>query len=175
MADAVAVHEDTSPACLLLGPHTACLHQAVKIWPMVSIGSLADLSIRPTRSGRAGGGLNGVAGELAVSMAQQPPGALVVARHLEGGLIARSHRDHHLPPWEHLPGDRQTLVIRDVDMPAQRVFSTHHPTMQRPQPVENRLLTPCQLLRIQVPEALALLRWRAQAVGAGTACWDWLR
>ncbi|MCX5374922.1 hypothetical protein [Streptomyces sp. NBC_00091] len=219
MTDAVAVHEAASPACLLLGSHTACLHQAVRTWRMVSKGPLAGLSIRPTRSGRAGVRLDGVAGELAAWMAQQPPGALVVVRHLDTVLIARSHRDHHLPYWEHLvveearrtaegvitqdnlhaaihyddgilartclspiatppiprdlpaPGDRQALVIWDVDMPAQPAFGTHHPAVQRPELVDTGLLTPYQLLRIQVPETLALPPWRAQAVGGGTAGW----
>ncbi|MFD8148491.1 Helicase associated domain protein [Streptomyces sp. NPDC059708] len=169
MTDAVTVHEAACPACL---------HQAVGTWRMVGKGPLAGLSIRPTRSSRAGVRLNGVTGKLAAWMAQKSPGALVVTRHLDAALIARSH---HLPRWEHLvveeahrtaegiitldnrqaaihyddgilaraclsltatapipsdrpaPGDRQALVIRDVDLPAQPAFGTHHPTVQRPE------------------------------------------
>lgn len=117
MTAAVAVHEAASPACLLLGPHTACLHQAVRTWRAVSKGPLAGLNTCPTCNGRAGVRLNGVAGELAAWMAQQPPGAMVVARHLDAALIADSH---HLPPWEH-------LVVEEAHRTAEGVITQDHP------------------------------------------------
>ncbi|MFD3875352.1 hypothetical protein [Streptomyces sp. NPDC058623] len=87
MTAAVAAREAASPACQLLGPDTAYLHQVLRTWRTVGKGPLAGLNIRPTRSGTAGVRLNAVAGELAAWMAQQPPGALVVARHLDAARL----------------------------------------------------------------------------------------
>ncbi|MFF1411864.1 helicase associated domain-containing protein [Streptomyces sp. NPDC058289] len=115
--DAVAVHEVASPACLLLGPHTTCLHQAVRAWRTVSKGSLAGLNIRPTRSGRAGVRPERRRGRTGRLDGTAAPGALVVARHLDAALIAHSH---HLPPWEH-------LVIEEAHRTAEGVITQDHP------------------------------------------------
>ncbi|MEV7863716.1 Helicase associated domain protein [Streptomyces hirsutus] len=213
MTAATAVHEAASPACLVLGPDQAYLHHVVKTWRMVSRGPLAGINIRPTRSGKAGARLTS-AGELADWMAQQPPGVLVVARYRDAGLIAESHRDHHLPPWEHLiieeahrtaegvidarhphaaihyddrilaykrvyltatpriprelpsPGDSWTGIVWTVDMPAQPIFGTHHPSVDRGELVEKGRLSPYRLMRIGVPELSSFPRWCAQAIGA---------
>jgi superfamily II DNA or RNA helicase len=212
MTAATAIHEAEGPTCLLLGPDQTYLHHVVKTWRMVRRGPLAGINIQPTRSGKAGVRLTN-AGELADWMAQQPSGGLVVARYHDAELIARSHRDHHLPPWEHLiieeahriaegviephhphaaihyddgvlaykrlyltatpriprelpsPADSQTQIAWAVDMPAQPIFGTHGPTLQRKQLVDNGLLAPCQLMRIQVPDPPNFPLWRAQAIG----------
>ncbi|MEU3099855.1 Helicase associated domain protein [Streptomyces sp. NPDC006967] len=212
MTVATAVHEAASRACLVLGPDRTYLHHVVKTWRMVSRGPLAGINIRPTRSGKAGDKLTS-AGQLAGWMAQQPPGALVVARYSDAGLIAESHRDHHLPPWGHLvveeahrtvegitssdhphavihyddgilaykrvyltatpripselpgPGDSRTEIAWAVDMPAQPIFGTHHPSADRAQLVDKGLLSPYRLMRIQVPELPRFPAWRTQALG----------
>ncbi|GAA3043514.1 hypothetical protein GCM10017562_75970 [Streptomyces roseofulvus] len=213
MTVATAVHAAASRACLVLGPDRTYLHDVVKTWRMVSRRPLAGINIQPTHSGKAGDKLT-TAGQLADWMAQQPPGALVVARYSDAGLIAESHRDHHLPPWEHLvveeahrtfegitssdhpdavihyddgilaykrvyltatpripnelprPGDSRTEIAWAVDMPAQPIFGTHHPSVDRAQLVDKGLLSPYRLMRIQVPELPRFPIWRAQALGA---------
>ncbi|MGW1641546.1 DEAD/DEAH box helicase family protein [Streptomyces lavendulae] len=95
--------------------------------------------------------------------------------HYDDGILARTclcvTATPPIPCALPAPGDRQTLVIWDVDLPAHPACGTYNPTVQRPEPVETGLLTPYQLLRIQVPERLALPRGRAQGVGEGTAGW----
>ncbi|MFR0359595.1 Helicase associated domain protein [Streptomyces sediminimaris] len=119
MTVATAVHEAASRACLVLGPDRTYLHHVVKTWRMVSRGPLVGINIRPTNSGKAGEKLT-TAGQLADWVAQQPPGALVVARYSDAGLIAESHRDHHLPPWEH-------LVVEEAHRTVDGITSSDHP------------------------------------------------
>ncbi|MDI3390660.1 Helicase associated domain protein [Streptomyces sp. B-S-A8] len=119
LTTAAAVHETASLSCLLLGPDRAYLHQAVKTWRTVGKGPLAGLGMRPTRSGKAGVRLNS-AGELAAWMTQQPPGALVVARYEDAAVIARSHRDHNLPPFDH-------LVVEEAHRTAEGTITSDHP------------------------------------------------
>ncbi|MBV9023970.1 MAG: DEAD/DEAH box helicase family protein, partial [Streptomycetaceae bacterium] len=119
MTVATAVHEAASRACLVLGPDRTYLHHVVKTWRMVSRRPLAGINIRPTRSGKAGDKLT-TAGQLADWMAQQPPGALVVACYHDAGLIVQSHRDHHLPPWEH-------LIVEEAHRTAEGTISPDHP------------------------------------------------
>ncbi|MER6610554.1 Helicase associated domain protein [Streptomyces sp. NPDC000927] len=214
MTAATAVHEAARPgACLVLGPDQGYLHHVVKTWRMVRRGPLAAINMQPTRSGKAGDRLTS-ASQLAHWMTQQPPGAVVTARYRDAGLIAESHRDHRLPPWEHLiieeahrtaegtidphhphavihyddgilaytrlyltatpripselpgPKDNRTEIAWAVDMPAQPIFGTHHPSVDRAQLVDKGLLSPYQLVRIQVPELPRFPVWRAQAIGA---------
>ncbi|MFJ6798892.1 Helicase associated domain protein [Streptomyces sp. NPDC091268] len=196
MTAAVAVHEAVSLVCLLLGAHTAYLHAAFRTWRTVSKGLLAGLDTCPTRHGKAGAQLNGVAGELAAWMAQQPPGALVIARHLDPA------HSQHLPLWEHLvaeeahrtaegiitqdrlhaaihyddgglarprPRPRLSLTATQPiprELPAQTLIGTHHLTVQRHELVETGLFSPYQLLGIRVPETPAFPRWRTQAFGS---------
>jgi superfamily II DNA or RNA helicase len=212
MTVAAAIHKTASRACLVLGPDQTYLHHVVKTWRMVSKRPLAGISIRPTSSGTAGDKLT-TAGQLADWMRQQPSGALVVARYRDAGLIAESHRDHHLPPWDDLiveeahrtyegitsadhphavihyddgilaynrvyltatpripselpgPGDSGTEIAWAVDMPHQPVFGTHHSIVDREQLVDNGLLSPYQLMRIQVPDLPGFPVWRTQALG----------
>ncbi|WNO76940.1 Helicase associated domain protein [Streptomyces sp. AM8-1-1] len=119
MTVATAVHEAASRACLVLGPDRAYLHDVVKTWRMVSRRPLAGINIQPTRSGKVGDKLT-TAGQLAGWMAQQPPGALVVARYSDARLIAESHRDHHLPPWDH-------LIVEEAHRTAEGICSSDHP------------------------------------------------
>ncbi|MBY8864491.1 DEAD/DEAH box helicase [Streptomyces sennicomposti] len=212
MTAAKAVHRTASASCLVLGPDLRYLHHVAKTWRMVRRGPLAAINMRPTHSGKAGDSLAS-AGQLAHWMALQPPGALVLARYCDAGLIAKSHRDHHLPPWEHLvieeahrtaegvigpdhphavihyddgilaynrlyltatpriprelaPAEGRKDVTWAVDMPAQPIFGTHHPGVERPKLVDKGLLSPYQVMRIRVPEPPGFPLWRAQAVGA---------
>ncbi|MEI5519870.1 Helicase associated domain protein [Streptomyces brasiliscabiei] len=214
MTAATVVHEaGGSGACLLLGPHQGYLHHVVKTWRMVRKSPLAGINIKPTRSGKAGVRLT-TGAELADWMAQQSQGALVVARYSDVELIVGSHRDHQLPPWEHLvieeahytaegiidpqhphaaihyddgilarkrlyltatpriprelptPTDRTTELAWAVDMPAQSIFGARLPSVERQELVDKGLLSPYQLIRIQVPELPRFPLWRAQAVGA---------
>ncbi|MEU2995719.1 DEAD/DEAH box helicase [Streptomyces griseoincarnatus] len=119
MTVATAVHEAASRACLVLGPDRTYLHHVVKTWRMVSRRPLAGIKIQPTRSGKVGDKLT-TASQLADWMAQQPPGALVVARYSDAGLIAESHRDHHLQPWEH-------LVVEEAHRTVEAITSSDHP------------------------------------------------
>ncbi|MEU2180915.1 Helicase associated domain protein [Streptomyces thermolilacinus] len=213
MTVATAAHEAASRAALVLGPDEAYLHHVVKTWRMVSRRPVAGINIRPTRSGKTGDTLT-TAGQLADWMAQQPPGALVVARYRDAGLVAESHRNHHLPPFDHLiveeahrtyegitsadhpyavihyddgilaynrvyltatpcipselpgPKDNRAEIGWAVDMPVQPVFGTHHPGVDRAQLVGKGLLSPYQLMRVQVPETPGFPVWRTQALGA---------
>ncbi len=213
MTTAVAVHEAASTSCLLLGPDRDYLHKVVKTWRMVRKGPLAGFNFHPTPISKTGVRLNS-AGELADWMVRQPSGALVVARYHDAELIAHSHRDHRLPPWEHLvveeahrtaegnvdpqhpyaaihyddgilaykrlyltatpripselpdPARSHTISAWAVNMLAQPIFGSHQPTVERQELVDKRLLSPYQLIRVQVPEPTDSQTWRAQAIGA---------
>ncbi|MER6145198.1 Helicase associated domain protein [Streptomyces sparsogenes] len=119
MTVATAVHEVASRACLVIGPDRTYLHHVVKTWRMVSRGPLAGIKIRPANGGGAGDKLT-TAGQLADWMRQQPSGALVVARFSDAALIAESHRDHHLPPWDH-------LVVEEAHRTYEGITSSDHP------------------------------------------------
>ncbi|MET9647648.1 Helicase associated domain protein [Streptomyces syringium] len=119
MTVATAALEAASRALLVLGPDGAYLHHVVKTWRMVSRRPLAGINIRPTRSGKAGDTLT-TAGQLAEWMAQQPTGALVVACYRDAGLIAESHRNHHLPPFDH-------LIVEEAHRTYEGITSADHP------------------------------------------------
>jgi hypothetical protein len=64
------------------------------------------------------------------------------------------------------PGDSRTEIAWAVEMPSQPIFGTHHPSVDRAELVDKRLLSPYQMMRIQVPELPRFPIWRAQAIGA---------
>jgi superfamily II DNA or RNA helicase len=117
---AAAVADQTgSRTCLVLGPDQAYLHHVIKTWRMVRRRPIAGININPIRKGTAGVRLTS-AGELADWMAQQSSEALVVARYKDAALIARSHLDHYLTPWDH-------LVIEEAHRTAEGIIDPHHP------------------------------------------------
>ncbi|AZS89586.1 DEAD/DEAH box helicase [Streptomyces griseoviridis] len=119
MIAATLASKTASPVCLVLGPDPTYLHHVVKTWRLVRPGPLAALNMRPTRNGNAGTTLAS-AGDLADWMTQQPPGSLVLARYRDAGLIAESHRDHDLPPWDH-------LIVEEAHRTAEGIIDPHHP------------------------------------------------
>lgn len=92
------------------------------------------------------------------------------AIHYDDGILA--HRRLYLTATPRIPRelpdptDHATEVAWAVDMPAQPIFGTHQPTMERQKLADKGLLSPYQLIRIQVPEPPGFPLWRAQAIGA---------
>lgn len=119
MTAASAIHQVASPTCLVLGPDADYLHHVVATWRKVSKGPLAGINFKPTRHGKTGIRLTS-ADALSDWMAQQPSGALVAPRYDDAPLIARSHRDHGLPAWEH-------LIIEDAHRTAEGIIEPDHP------------------------------------------------
>ncbi|MEU2490890.1 Helicase associated domain protein [Streptomyces sp. NPDC007883] len=120
MTAATLVHEiGGNGAILVLGPDRHYLHHVVKTWRMVRERPLVGINFNPTRKGKVGTRLTS-SGDLADWMAQQSEEVLVVACYRDAGLIAGSHRDHQLPPWEH-------LIIEEAHRTAEGVIDPQHP------------------------------------------------
>ncbi|MEN8651690.1 Helicase associated domain protein [Streptomyces sp. 21So2-11] len=208
---AAMARELASPACLVLGPDRIHLRHVAKTWRMHHQGPIAAVNMSVKHGSKQGGTTVTSARELADWAARQPPGAVVVARYDDAELIARSHHDHRLPPWDHLiieeahrtaegtvdrhhphalihyddgilaytrlyltatpiiphhlPMAGETEAVCAVNMTAQRIFGTLRPSVDRPQLVDDGVLSPYQVIRIPVSEPAGLPLWRAKAIG----------
>ncbi|WP_405008558.1 Helicase associated domain protein [Kitasatospora purpeofusca] len=119
MVAAATAEQTEGRACLVLGPDLAYLRQVVKTWRMVRNRSVAGINLRLTGVGKKATLLTNAA-QLAQWMAQQSSELLVAARYQDAELIARSHLDHRLAPWD-------LLVVEDAHCTAEGTISPDHP------------------------------------------------
>ncbi|MFC8717077.1 Helicase associated domain protein [Kitasatospora sp. NPDC057198] len=116
---AVTADRTQARACLVLGPDPAYLRHVIKTWSTVRHRAIAAVNLHLPGGGKKAARLTSAA-QLAQWADQQPAELLVVARYQDAGLIAQSHLEHHLKPWDH-------LVVEDAHRTAEGAIGPDHP------------------------------------------------
>ncbi|MFJ9034483.1 DEAD/DEAH box helicase family protein [Streptomyces sp. NPDC102274] len=103
---------------LLLVPDAAALRDVIKTWSLHCNNPIATLKV--VAVGQGSTAALATARDIAVWMATQQGGAILVACHDDAEVIASSHLDHQLPPWDQ-------MVIEEAHRTAAEPVSADHP------------------------------------------------
>ncbi|MFD8970659.1 DEAD/DEAH box helicase family protein [Streptomyces sp. NPDC059568] len=103
---------------LLLVPDAAALCDVIKTWSLHCNNPIATLKV--VAVGQDSTAALATARDVAVWMAAQQGGAILVACHDDAEVIASSHLDHQLPPWDQ-------MVIEEAHRTAAEPVAADHP------------------------------------------------
>lgn len=103
---------------LLLVPDAAALRDVIKTWRLHCDTPIATLKV--VTVGQGSTAALATARDVALWMAAQGGGAILVACHDDAEVIASSHLDHQLPPWDQ-------MVIEEAHRTAAEPVTADHP------------------------------------------------